>query len=205
MVDDRVRFGPLVSALGAALLGVSVFLPWYALSLTANGAAAAQQSLDSAAQEYGNTTLQDQASSIGAQFNAFAGRQLATLSAHQVLKDIGPVLLILAAIALLATLLRLAGVSTPIETDGGQIALVGIAATLCVLFRIVDPPARQQAFFSLSLGWGIWLALAGSLAIVAGGLWPTSSGRAAGASADERTSAPPAPPALPDLTEYWRG
>src|SRR5579872_7278666 len=166
MVDDHVRLGSLVSALGAALLGVSVFLPWYAVSLTASGAASAQQALNNVAHEYGNTSFQAQASSVGAGFSALAGHQLATVSAHQLLKDVGPALLILAAIALLAALLRLAGISTPIQADGGQIALVGIAATLCVLFRMVDPPGQQQAFVSLSLGWGIWLALASSVAIV---------------------------------------
>ena len=204
MVDSRPRFGPLLSALGAALLGVSVFLPWYAVSLTPSGAASAQQVLNNVARAYGNTTFQAQASSVGAEFSGFAGHQLATLSAHQLLTYIGPTLLILAAIALLATLLPLAGVSPPIQTDGGQIALVGVVATLCVLFRIIDPPGQQQPFVSLSLGWGIWLALASSAAIVVGGLWPTSSGRAANDSARVRTSAQPVRP-LPDLTEYWRG
>jgi hypothetical protein len=204
MVDDRVRFGLLVSALGAALLGVSVFLPWYALSLTAGGAASAQQVLNNVAHQYGNTSFQAQASSVSAEFSAFAGHQLATLSAHQLLKDIGPALLILAAIALLAALMQLAGVSAPIQADGGQIALVGIAASLCVLFRMVDPPAHQQAFVSLSLGWGIWLALASSVAIVVGALWPSSAGRAANASAQGWTSSQPER-TMPDLTEYWRG
>ena len=203
-IDDRVRYGPLISALGAALVSVSVFLPWYAVSLTASGAASAQQALNNVASQYGNTSFQAQASSVGAEFSAFAGHQLATLSAHQLLKDIGPALLILAAIALLATLLRLSGVSAPIQADGGQIALVGIAASLCVLFRMVDPPAQQLAFVSLSLGWGIWLALASSVAIVVGGLWPASSGRTASASARGRTRSQPGRP-MPDLTEYWRG
>ncbi len=151
MVDNRLRFGPLLSVLGAALLGVSVFLPWYALSLTPSGAASAQEVLNNVAHTYGNTSFQARASSVGAEFSAFAGHQLATLSAHELLKYNGPLLLILAAIALLAALLPLAGVSPPIQADGGQIALVGIVASLCVLFRMVDPPGQQQALVSLSL------------------------------------------------------
>jgi hypothetical protein len=203
MVDERVRFGSLVSALGAAVLAVSVFLPWYAVSLTARGAASAQQTLNTVAHQYGNASLQAQASSVSANLSAFTGHQLATLSAHQLLKDIGPALLILAALGLVAALLRLAGISPPIQADGGQIALVGIAASLCVLFRMVDPPGQQQAFVSLSLGWGIWLALASSVAIVVGGFWSNSSSRAASPSAAGLTSAQPERP-LPDLTEYWR-
>jgi hypothetical protein len=180
MVGDRLRFGPLISAIGAALLGVSVFLPWYSVSLTASGAASAQQALNSVAQQFGNATFQAQASTVGAGFNAFAGHQVATLSAHQLLKYISVVLLILAAIALLAALLRLAGASEPIQAGGSQIALVGIVATLCVLFRMVERPVPPEDVFSLSLSWGIWLALVSSAAIIVGGLWPTSTSRAAG-------------------------
>ncbi len=165
MVDDRLRLGSLITAVGAALLGLSVFLPWYVVSLTAGGASSAQQTLNSVAQQYGNAALQAQAKTLGAGFGAFAGHQVATLSAHQVLKYLNIILLILAAIALLAALFRLAGTSEP---GGGQIALVGAMATLCVLFRMVERPAPQEGAFSLSLGWGVWLALGSSVAIVVG-------------------------------------
>jgi hypothetical protein len=177
---DRLRLGPLISALGAALLGVSVFLPWYSVSITPSGAASAQQALNRVAQEFGNATFQAQASTVGAGFNALAGHQVATLSAHQLLKYISVVLLILAAIALLAALLRLAGASETIQAGGAQIALVGIVAALCVLFRMIERPAPQEDVFSLSLSWGIWLALVSAAGIVVGGLWPTSASRAAG-------------------------
>jgi hypothetical protein len=180
MVDDRLRFGPPISAIGAALLGASVFLPWYSVSLTASGAGFAQKQLNSVAQQFGNATFQAQASTVGAGFHAFAGHQIATLSAHQLLKDISVVLLILAAIALLAALFRLAGASKPIQAGGSQIALIGILAALCVLFRMVERPAPPEDVFSLSLSWGIWLALASSAAIVVGALWPTPVSRAAG-------------------------
>jgi hypothetical protein len=170
MVEDRLRLGPLISALGAALLGVSVFLPWYGISLTGSGAASAQQELNGVAQQFGNATFQIQAKTVGAAFGAYAGHQIATLSAHQLLKDLNVVLLILAAIALLAALLRLAS-SEPMQAGGAQIALVGLAAALCVLFRMVDRPTPPENVFSLSLSWGIWLALASSAAIVVGGLW----------------------------------
>jgi hypothetical protein len=173
MVDDHIRSGSLITALGAALLGLSVFLPWYAVSLTASGAASAQQALNGVAQQYGNATLQAQAKTVSAGFGAFAGHQLTTLSAHQVLKYLNVILLLLAAIALVAALLRLAGVS---ELGGRQLALVGVTATLCVLFRMVERPAPQEGALSLSLSWGIWLALASSVAIVIGALWPIRAG-----------------------------
>jgi hypothetical protein len=169
MVDDRAPLGLLIAALGAAVLAVSVFLPWYGVSITASGAASAQQELSTVAQQYGNTAFQTGASQVGAAFTALAGRQLATVSAHDVLKDIGPILLILAAVSLLAALLRLAAVDGLFDVGGGQIALAGGTAALLVLYRMLVPPAGQTDLVSLSLSWGVWLALLGAAAIVAGG------------------------------------
>ncbi len=173
MVEDRLRLGSVISAVGAALLAVSVFLPWYGVTLTASGAASAQQALNNMAQQYGNATFQTEAKAIGLGFSAFTGHQVTTLSAHQVLKYLTVILLILAAIAFLLTLLRLAGLSGPSQTGGGQVAFVGFLATICVLFRMVERPAPLEQVFSLSLSWGIWLALAGSIGIVTGSLWST--------------------------------
>jgi hypothetical protein len=186
MVDDHLRLGSLISAIGAALLAVSVFLPWYGVALTASGAASAQQALNNVAQQYGNATFQTQAKMIGLGFGAFTGHQVTTLSAHQALKYLNVILLILAAIAFLAALLRLSGASGLIQTGGSQVALVGLLATVCVLFRMVERPAAPEEIFSLSLGWGIWLALASSVAVVIGSLWPaltSKPNRSAGTSA----------------------
>jgi hypothetical protein len=169
MVDDRAPLGLLIAALGAAVLAVSVFLPWYGVSITASGAASAQQELATVAQQYGNTSFQTGASELGAEFSSLAGRQVATVSAHDVLKDIGPILLILAAVSLLASLLRLAGVTGLFDAGGGQIALAGGTAALFVLHRMLVRPAAQMNLVSLSLSWGVWLALLGAAAIVAGG------------------------------------
>jgi hypothetical protein len=175
MVDDRAPLGLLVAALGAAVLAVSVFLPWYGVSITASGAASAQQELTTVAQQYGNTAFQSGASALGAEFGSLAGRQLATVSAHDVLKDITPVLLVLAAVSLLAALLRLAGVTGLLEAGGGQIALAGSLAVLIVLYRMLVHPAAQTNLVSLSLSWGIWLALVGAAAIVVGGFLSASA------------------------------
>ena len=169
MDDDRAPLGLLISALGAAVLGISVFLPWYGVSITASGAASAQQGLASVAQQYGNASFQTGASQLGAEFSSLAGRQLTTVSAHQVLKDIGPILLVLATVSLLASLLRLAGVTWLFDASGGQIALAGGTAVLFVLYRMLVHPAAETSLVSLSLTWGVWLALLGAAAIVCGG------------------------------------
>jgi hypothetical protein len=171
MAEVRARYGALIATAGAALLAVSVFLPWYSLSLTAAGISSAQQAVNNAAAQYGNAALQNQVRGIGASFGGLAGHQLTTLSAHQTLKYISVALLILAAIAFLSGLLRLVSVTDSPLSGSGQIALVGVMASVCVLFRIVERPAPEQDAFSLSLSGGIWLALGSSAAIVLGGVW----------------------------------
>jgi hypothetical protein len=172
MAEDRAHYGPLLSTVGAALLALSVFLPWYAVSWTVNGISSAQQAANNVAQQYGNAAFQDQVRNLGASFGTLAGHQFATLSAHQTLKYISVILLIIAAIAFASGLIRLVSSSGLSLPGGSEVALLGLAATACVLFRMVDRPVPGDDFFSLSLNGGIWLALGSSLAIVAGGLWP---------------------------------
>jgi hypothetical protein len=172
MVEDRAHYGPLLTTVGAALLALSVFLPWYSLSFTANGIASAQQTVNNVALQYGNAALQNQMRDLGTSFSALAGHQIATLSAHQTLKYLSVILLILAAVAFVSGLLRLVGSSEQSLSGSGAAALVGLMATVCVLFRMVDRPVPAEGFFSLSLSGGIWLALGSALAILAGSLWP---------------------------------
>ncbi len=169
MTEDRSARGSAISVFGAAVLAVSVFLPWYGVSLTASGVASAQQGLNAAAQQYGNSAFQSAASGLSARFGSLAGHQLGTLSAHDALKYVSVALLILAAVALVASLLDLVDAWQPPRR---QVALVGVLAGICVLFRMLVPPAPSEGVIALSLSWGVWLALAGSLAIVLGDVWP---------------------------------
>jgi hypothetical protein len=170
MTESRSTIGPIVAVTGAALLALSVFLPWYGVRITASGASYAQQALKVAAARYGNATLQTQADAIGSSFSSVAGRQLATLSAHQVLKNISVILLLLAALSFLGALIWLTGAWGTLEARGGQVATVGMVATLLILYRMVARPGTPLDVYSLSLAWGAWLALISSFAIVVGGL-----------------------------------
>ena len=180
MAGDRPRYGLLISALGAIVLAVSVFLPWYGVSFTAAGIAFAQQAGDQAAAQFGNATLQSYMGEFHANLSSLAGHQFTALSAHQALKDLNVVLLLLAGAAIVIALLALAGAgfSSASSPDGhrGPLALLGIVAAVCVLFRIVDPPTPAGNFLALSLREGAWLALLGSVAMVAGSLWPENLG-----------------------------
>ena len=174
MATDRQGVQSLLTLGGGVVLAVSVFLPWYGLTLTASGAASAQQGLNSAAQQFGNSAFQSTASSLGNSFGSLVGRQFGTVSAHQVLKYISIVLLVFAGIAILMTMARLVGATGPSQPRGA-LALIGVAAALCIAFRMIAHPAADQDVFAISISWGAWLALASSIAIIVGDLMPGSS------------------------------
>lgn len=176
MASDRSRYGLLVSALGAVLLAISVFLPWYALRLTPDGASFAANAVQGLAGEYGNQSLQQLAAGVHGSLASLSGHELAALTAHQVLHDLNVVLLVLAGIALLDALLTLARGTVPAGTGTGRvIALVGVLATVCVAYRMAEPPVPAGGLVALSLREGSWLALLGSLMMVLGPIWPRVS------------------------------
>jgi hypothetical protein len=71
---------------------------------------------------------------------------------------------------------------------------VGALATLLVLIRIVDPPGPNQF---ISLGAGVWIALAGALAVSAGAWWSLGDERNRGVPGVP-VELRPAPPRDPD-------
>jgi hypothetical protein len=143
------------------------------LAFTAAGVAAAQQGVDQAVQELNAPSLNGFADTLKAGFSNLAGHTVGTVSAHEALKVISVILLILAAIGLVAALLRLADAAQSIA--GSHIASVGVTAAVFVVYRMVVRP-QAGGYFSVSLDWGAWLALASCVAIVAGALWPVRTG-----------------------------
>ncbi len=183
MSVDRQRYGLLVSCLGAMLLAVSVFLPWYGLSFTAAGVALVQQLGNEVAAQFGNAALQSYAASAHNHLGGLAGHPLGGVSAHQVLKHMNVLLLVVAGLGIALALVPLA-LSRSLLTggDGQLLALLGGLASLCVAYRMVVPPSPVGGLIAFSLREGAWLALLGSLAMVVGGLMPRSgaiSGRRA--------------------------
>jgi hypothetical protein len=168
---DRKGVQSLLTLGGGVVLAISVFLPWYAITLTANGVSVAQQGLDNVAQQFGNSAFQSTAASVGSRFSSLVGKQLGTVSAHQVLKYISVVLLILAGVAILLTIVRLTGTGSHSQPRG-TLALIGFVAALCIAFRMFARPDADADAFALSLSWGAWLALASSIAIIVGDLLP---------------------------------
>ncbi len=173
MPGERSRYGLLASALGAIVLAISVFLPWYGVSLTPGGIALVQQVGDHLAAQYGNATLQADVGGLHSEVAGLAGQQVVALSAHQALKDMNILLLVLAGLALLDALVPLArsDASLP-DGAGASVVLLGSVATICVLYRMIVPPTPPGGVLALSLREGAWLALLGSLTMVLAGLWP---------------------------------
>jgi hypothetical protein len=135
----------MVSAFGAVVLVVSVFLPWYEVAVAVHASTGAE-----------------------------SGHRLALVTAHRALHAVNIVLLVLAALAILDALVPLVRVEGPLPGGaGGSVVLLGIVATAFVLYRMLAPPA-SPGVVELSLREGAWLALLGSLAIVLGGMWPRS-------------------------------
>jgi hypothetical protein len=136
----------MVSAFGAVVLIVSVFLPWYEVAVTAHASAGAS-----------------------------AGHRLALVTAHRALHEVNIVLLVLAALAILDALVPLARADGPLPGGaGGSVVLLGSIAAAFVLYRMLAPPGQLPGAAELSLREGAWLALLGSLAIALGGMWPRS-------------------------------
>lgn len=185
MDANRSQYGLLVSALGALLLAVAVFLPWYGLSFTAGGIATVQQTSHEFVTQYGNAALQSQLNGFyHADLASLAGHQITALSAHQMLKDLSVVLLLTAGVAVLLALIPLVRPESS-AGEGAGLAVVGVLAAICVIYRMMQPPTPPGGVLALSLREGSWLALLGSLAIMAGGLWPRRM-TSPGASAEKR-------------------
>jgi hypothetical protein len=170
VATDRKGLPAVLTLGGGVVLAIAVFLPFYAVTFTASGVAMAQQNLNSVAQQFGNSAFQSTANSVGSQFGSLVGKQLGTASSHQVMKYISVVLLVLAGIAILVTMVRLTGTTTQ-SAPRGTLALIGFAATLCIVFRMLVRPSTDGVF-AITLSWGAWLALASSIAIIVGDLLP---------------------------------
>jgi hypothetical protein len=175
MAGDGHRYGRFCSALGAALLAVSVFLPWYGISITAQGVSLAQGVGDQIAEQFGNAALKAEMEPLRAGLGSLVGQQVGAVSGHQALKYLSIVLLVLAGLALLDSLSALARNSEPADGAGASLVLLGALAGVCVVFRMIDPPSPPGGLVSLSLREGAWLALFASAMILGGGLWPKVS------------------------------
>jgi hypothetical protein len=158
----------MVSSLGAALLAGSLFLPWYAVSVTQAGAGALGRVGSRLAAAGGL-----HAAGLHGTIAALAGQKVGALTAEQALSALSVVLLVLAGLSLLDALVPLARAGSRVpDGAGGAVVLLGMVASAFVLYRMLAPPSPAGEMFSLSLREGAWLSLLGALMVAVGGLWP---------------------------------
>lgn len=170
--ESRSTYGLLVSAVGAVLLAVAVFLPWYGVSFNAHAVAAAEQASEQFVAQYGNAALQSRLGGLHTSLTGLVNHEVFALSAHQALSTLNVVLLIIAGLGILIALLALAGpASAASEANRVPLALLGLLGAACVVFRMVDRPSPAGELISLSLREGAWLALLGCICIAAGAMW----------------------------------
>ncbi len=168
MTTERSRYGLLMSSLGAALLAGSLFLPWYRVSVNTAGVGDHHAGVLAAAHIGGLSA--DVASLHG----ALADQPLGAVTAEQVLGALSVILLVLAGLSLLDALVPLVRGSSPVPAGaGGAVVLLGIVASVCVLYRMIAPPSPGGELLALSLREGAWLSLLGALMVALGGLWPS--------------------------------
>jgi hypothetical protein len=163
----------LVSTLGAAILAVSVFLPWYGLSLTGEGVTLAQQVGDQFVSQFGNAALQANFHGLHGTLQSIVGVQFGAVSAHDAIKGLSILLLVLAGLGMLDAMLPLVrGSGSVPQGAGGAVVLLGLLASACVVFRMLVPPLPEGHLIAMSVREGAWLALLGALMMALGGLWP---------------------------------
>ena len=175
MAGERPRYGLLVSALGAVVLAIAVFLPWYGVSFTADGIAFAQQVGNQVAAQYGNATLQSYMASLHSETVGLAGHEFLSLSAHQALKTLNVVLLIVGGDGLRDRAVRARRLGLRARQTAARwrcSARWRPFACSTGWSRRLRPPGE---LFALSLREGAWLALLGAVAMVAGALWPAGA------------------------------
>lgn len=152
MDTSRLTIGDMVAGVGGIVLLISLFLPWYGVSVDVAG---------------------------------FSASESAT--GWEVLGFIDILLFLVAVVAIAVVAARAAG-ALPAEVPGALVLLaLGALAVLLVIYRIIDIPTETDVpeGIDLSRKFGIFLALAGALAVTYGG-WRTN--------AEAPAAAAPAPP-----------
>ncbi|HXP28570.1 MAG TPA: hypothetical protein VN804_02355 [Solirubrobacteraceae bacterium] len=189
MTASRQRYGSLVSAIGAIVLVVAVFLPWYGISFTEHGVTFAQRAGESFVERFGNAALQGQLGAARERLSGLVGHELAAISVHQASSKISVVLLVLGGLACAVALLSLVDPSAIAEGGRSLLIVLGFGAVVFVAFRMIVKPTPAGELVALSLREGAWLALLGGVAIVAGALFFQPSFRGSAAPSAAATSA----------------
>lgn len=175
MAPNRSRYGLLISSLGAIVLAVSVFLPWYSVSFSGHGMDFVQAVGGRMTAGFAGAQLHSHLAGMHATLGSLERNQAVAVSAHDAIHAVSIALLLIAGLAIVLTLIPLIASDSLLSDSGGEpIALLGVLATGVVVYRMVQMPTPPGQMLALSLREGAWLAVLGSLAMIVGGMWPRS-------------------------------
>jgi hypothetical protein len=173
-MPPNLRPGHLLAAAGAALVLVSLWLPWYGIDLPDG----LPEGLGSAAPTGPGAEM---AESLARGLLA-AFEQALVVTGWRAFEVTDVVLALGAGAALLAVGALAAGSSLAPAATGRVLACAGVAGTLLIAARLVSPPMPADM---LSTRAGAWTGLAGAVLVAVGGML------AAGQSAARATAPPP--------------
>ena len=152
--DQRESTGYSVAVLGAIALIASLWLHWYSFRIPA----AVIDSAEGLARQLGFS-----AAAVSSNAQLLNQLQPFHTSAWQVMTTIPGVLLGAAVVGGGLSLLAVSGRASSVAK---LVSLAGAVAAVLVVYRLAAPPAPDGI---LHPAWGLWLALAGSVALITGG------------------------------------
>jgi hypothetical protein len=171
MEPKGLRTGHIVALAGAVVALLSLFRPWYEIRIP-----------DEVLQMFGGggrlgsdpgllgQLSRGVAASLPSSISASGWRELAGADVALCAGAVGAAALVLAAAGAFGAGVRVEG-----RTAGSAVAVIGAAALVVVLAHVVHKPGAGSALGdAVKLRSGIWMALAGSAAMLAGGLMAAS-------------------------------
>jgi hypothetical protein len=199
MEQKGLRLGHFLALAGALLAVGSLWRPWYSLSIPP-----AVRELFSANGEIGSDP-----GLFGQLARGFAAAipGSVSVSGWEVLNG-ADVAIAIVALAVVAAVLAASGAIGGLRVDAGLASRAACAAGTLVLvlavWHVVDKPGADQASEWLHPEQGLWMALAGGVAMLAGGLWASAQLTAEATATGRPTPAPSTlnaafPPLTPDL------
>ncbi len=167
MEPKGLRTGHIVALAGAVVALLSLFRPWYEIRIPDE----VLQMFGSGGRLGSDPGLLGQlsrgvAASLPSSISASGWKELAGADVALCAGAVGTVALVLAAAGAFGAGIRVEG-----RAAGSAVAAIGATALVVVLAHIVHKPGAGSALSdAIQLRSGIWMALAGSVAMLAGGL-----------------------------------
>jgi hypothetical protein len=196
MEQKGLRSGHFLALAGALAAFASLWRPWYEITIP-------QQFRDALSGQIGQDP-----GLLGEMARGFASALPSTISASgwKELQGADAAVAVGAAVVVALVLgaggaFGSGGTGTPVWLDprvgARRIAFLGAGGVLLALVHIVNPPGSGPGSDYVHVAQGLWIALGGCAAVVAGGLWAAMD--TSGSPAPSRSASTPLPTSFPSL------